>query len=219
MENIRLILLFLHIAGGTVSLITGFYNIINRKGSKIHRKNGFVYVLGMFLATLSGILLAFIGDNQFLFLIGVFSFYLAFSGYRILSIKDPLNAKKIDFIIAFITAFFAVYMIFSSFKISDGLLKSINPITIVFGLISLIYSVVDLFLFYGKRKAQKNHWLFNHIIRMMASYISAVTAFLVVNITMLPPLVIWLGPSVVGSVLISIFINKYKRKLKVNESV
>jgi len=216
MENFRTMLLFLHIAGGTISLITGFYNIINRKGSKIHRKNGLIYVLGMFLATLSGIVLAFIGENQFLFLIGVFSFYLAYSGYRILSIKDPRNASHLDFIVAFVTTLFAVYMIYTSFKFSDGLLKSINPISLIFGGISLAYSSVDLLLFFGKRKAQKNHWLLNHIIRMMASYISAFTAFLVVNITFLPGLVIWLGPSVVGSFIISMFIRKYKERETIN---
>lgn len=216
MENFRTMLLFLHIAGGTISLITGFYNIINRKGSKIHRKNGLIYVLGMFLATLSGIILAFIGDNQFLFLIGVFSFYLAFSGYRTVISKDVKNAGMLDILVAILTAIFSIYMVYAGFEFSNGKLMSINPVSLIFGCISLFYSAGDLLLFFGKRKAQKHHWLFNHIIRMMASYISAVTAFLVVNITFLPALVIWLGPSVVGSFIISMFIRKYKQKMTVN---
>jgi hypothetical protein len=216
MENIKEILLILHITGGSIGLITGFYNIINRKGSKIHRRNGLLYVLGMFLATLSGIALASIGENQFLFLIGVFSFYLAFTGYRSVLYKNVNYYRLLDKIVAGVTLIFALIMIVGGFYNIEEQRLVLNPVLVVFGLICLVYSTGDLMLFFGRRKAQKNHWLFNHIIRMMASYISAVTAFLVVNITFLPGLVIWLGPSVVGSVIISMFIRKYKQKLATN---
>jgi uncharacterized membrane protein len=59
--------LYLHIAGAMLGLITGFINTINRKGSAFHRNSGKAYVLSMFIATLSGVLLAFLKENQLIF--------------------------------------------------------------------------------------------------------------------------------------------------------
>jgi hypothetical protein len=218
METLITLLLVVHIAGGMSGLLSGAFNIANKKGGKYHHLFGKIYVGGMFTATLSGIVLAFVRDNSFLFLIGVFSFYLAFSGYRTLSHKKlnvPGVYKPIDYIVATITALFAVVMLVLSVSITSSGNLSFNPLLIVFGSISLVYGLGDILIFRGIRKVKhpKNHWFFNHIIRMMASYISAVTAFLVVNVSVLPDLVIWLSPTVVGSILISVFVRKYQRKL------
>jgi len=218
MTALKTLLLVLHISGGMLGLITGMINMINRKGGKLHKLIGKLYVTGMFVATISGMFLAFIGENQFLFLIGVFSFYLAFSGYRTLSHRKPDDYRFVDKSVAFLTGVFAMVMIVTGvFNFSTGNLV-INPVLLIFGVVCLIYGWGDLLIFIGKRETKhpKYHWFFNHIVRMIASYISAVTAFLVVNLTVGPPLLIWLGPSVLGSVAITLFIRKYKRKFRLN---
>lgn len=223
MESFIALLLIIHVTGGMAGLISGAVNIINKKGGKYHHLFGKIFVGSMFTATISGTILAFIRENSFLFLIGIFSFYLAFSGYRTLSHKKigiPSIYKPIDYSVALLTAIFAIVMIVMGLGFNANGNFTFNPILLVFGTVSLIYGAGDILIFRGIRKvkSEKHHWFFNHIIRMMASYISAVTAFLVVNITFLPSIVIWLGPSVVGSVIISIFVKKYKRKFGILNS-
>ncbi|MEO0581873.1 MAG: hypothetical protein AAF135_06610, partial [Bacteroidota bacterium] len=64
-------------------------------------------------------------------------------------------------------------------------------------------------------------WLYQHISRMCGALIAAYTAFLVVNgeALGLPPLVAWLFPSVVGSLIPSYWIRKYKRQNKKGKSI
>ncbi len=219
LNQIFQILLFMHIAGGMTGLITGFFNIIGKKGSRIHKKIGIVYVSGMFMATLSGTIMAFMKENNFLFLIGIFSFYLAFTGYRSVKNKtdNPTLVKWIDVFVAIFTLIFSIWMIVSALVYFNPFRLHLNPVQLVFGAAGLVFSLGDLLWFLGKRpyKFGRFQWMFNHIGRMIGSYISAVTAFLVVNINSLPPLLIWLGPSVLGSFVIAWYTKKYRSKLKV----
>ncbi len=218
MKTLHTFLLILHVAGGMTGLITGLLNISNKKGKQFHRLIGKIYVGGMFTATLSGTVLAAFGGNHFLFLIGIFSFYLAFSGLRTIQHKmfnGVIHYALIDKLVAGLTGIFGALMIVTGIIQPDGISKMTIPILLVFGSISLMFSLGDLSLFMGIRKLKdiKNRWFFNHIGRMIGSYISAVTAFLVVNLdNLLPPLIIWLGPTVIGSILISVFTTYYKRK-------
>lgn len=217
MELVITFLLVIHISGGMSGLISGVLNIANKKGGKYHHLFGKIYVGSMFTATLSGIILALVRENSFLFLIGVFSFYLAFSGYRTLSHKKADDSgvyKFIDYFIALITLVFAIVMLVNGVGMNANGNLSFNLLLLIFGSVSLVYSAGDLLVFRGLRRLKnvKYHWFFNHIIRMMASYISAVTAFLVVNITFLPALVVWLSPGIVGSIVITVFIRKYQCK-------
>jgi uncharacterized membrane protein len=212
------VFLILHIAGGMLGLISGFLNSVNPKGTSKHRFIGKIYVTAMFCATLSGVLLAFLKDNQFLFLIGVFSFYLCFSGWRVLKYQetDKIKVQPFDIIVAMITVFFSVFMIVSGVKFSETRSMNLNPVLIVFGLGGLFISLVDLrkFLFYRKIFQPRFGWLYTHVGRMGGSYISAVTAFIVVNVDFLPPLVLWLGPSLIGTIFISSSIRRLKIKHK-----
>lgn len=206
--------LYLHIAGGMLGLITGFINTINRKGSAFHRNSGKAYVLSMFIATLSGVLLAFLKENQFLFLIGVFSFYLCFSGWRVLKYQSlqPFKAKNIDIVVASITVLFSIFMIFTGIYEIESSKIVINPVLLIFGSGGLFISVADLkkFLQSAQSVPQPFNWLYTHVARMGGSYISAVTAFIVVNFTFLHPLILWLGPSLIGTIFITYSIRKLK---------
>lgn len=209
-------LLWLHIAGGMSGLVSGFANTINKKGGPSHRLFGRIYVASMFCATLSGVILAFLKENQFLFLVGVFSFYLCFSGWRVLNYKktQPFKVLPIDYLVALITVFFSIVMIVSGFHFNERGSMNLNPVLIVFGIGGLFISVVDLRKFFKAKKVgqAKFTWLYTHVGRMGGSFISAVTAFIVVNFEFLPPLVLWLGPSLIGTIFISSSIRRLKLK-------
>jgi hypothetical protein len=84
----------------------------------------------------------------------------------------------------------------------------------VFGLFGLNGSVRQLIRL-RQTEIDKKAWLYEHIGNMSGSYIASVTAFLVTAVKFLPPVVTWLGPTVIGVPLIIYTIRKYKRGGKV----
>ena len=75
-------LLFIHIIAGTVSLLAAVLAVVSAKGKKVHIWAGRTYFWGMFLIFITAIPMSIISSNIFLFLIAIFSFYLAFAGMR-----------------------------------------------------------------------------------------------------------------------------------------
>lgn len=86
-------------------------------------------------------------------------------------------------------------------------------VLLVFGFISISMAYQD-FKNYQGRNSNKNFWLLVHIQRMMGSYIAAMTAFIVVNNTILPGIVAWLLPTVIVTPLIFKWSRKYKIQTK-----
>ena len=87
-------ILIVHIAGGTIGLVTGLIGMISPKGKKLHRGAGKIFFLAMALIFVSSIYMSVVKQNWFLFFIGFFSFYLAATGYRILALKTELEKFK-----------------------------------------------------------------------------------------------------------------------------
>ena len=57
-------------------------------------------------------------------------------------------------------------------------------------------------------------WMYKHIGQMGGAYIATMTAFLVNNyrfFPFLPPIALWLLPTLFGTVLITIVLKKYKK--------
>lgn len=65
----------------------------------------------------------------------------------------------------------------------------------------------------------KFRWLYRHIGRMGGAYIAIITAFLVINLTFLPDMVAWLGPTFIGSPLITFYIRRYKKRLESPDAI
>ena len=84
--------------------------------------------------------------------------------------------------------------LYQPYPYPDQLLKTallIGIVFIVFGSIGLKMVRSD-FNNFRRRSAAANTWLLVHIQRMIAGYIAALTAFMVVNNQILPPVVAWL---------------------------
>jgi hypothetical protein len=74
--------LFLHIVAGVTALLAAGAALGFAKGAAWHRRAGLTYVLAMLAVTLTTFVLVALRPNLFLFVIGVFSFYLVFTGWR-----------------------------------------------------------------------------------------------------------------------------------------
>lgn len=76
-------LLYLHIGGGTIGLLTGVIAVASRKGGTVHRSVGALFVISMFVTYLIGAGVApFLTDGQRPnFTAGVLALYLLISGW------------------------------------------------------------------------------------------------------------------------------------------
>ena len=215
MESIFTILLLIHIASGSIGLITGTINLIRKKGDKPHKKFGVFFLSGMLINGVSGLLMSLIHFNFFLFIVGIFSIYMVSTGQRYLSLKtiSPIQkALKIDWILSAGMFLFGVgFIIYGVLLLLSS--NNFGIVLLVFGFISISMVYQD-FKNYQGRNSNKNFWLLVHIQRMMGSYIAAMTAFIVVNNTILPGIVAWLLPTVIVTPLIFKWSRKYKIQTK-----
>jgi hypothetical protein len=216
MEQLFTPLLILHILGGSAGLITGTIAALVKKGSKPHLLSGKIFFWGMFIASFSALILSWIPGHEslFLFAVGGFTLYMILSGYRIVLLKRKSKQQEqsfspIDYVITLFGFSFAVFLLIQSVK---GLLHG-NTFSIVpgvFGLICMSYVLLDIRLFTGNATI-KQSWMYNHIVRMMGAMIASYTAFLVVNVQIDMQWILWLLPSVIGSIFITVFLRKYTR--------
>jgi hypothetical protein len=118
------------------------------------------------------------------------------------------KATWIDWMISSIASAFLIFLyIWGVSALLIG--ETMGIVAIVFGAIGTAFVIKDIKLF--KSTPEKMHWWYGHISSMGASYISATTAFVVVNIS-IPGFgwALWILPSVIGGSLIGRTIRHYK---------
>lgn len=207
------LLLIVHIAGGFAALISGFIASVTRKGAKAHRSSGKVYFWGMTLVFVTAVSLGILKEKWFLFMVGFFSYYMVVRGYRILYLKKlgaGQRAARLDWAVALTGLLFGGALVASSLW---GGMKGFSPVPFVFGIICIGFARKDIQLFL-KGPKHRQHWLFGHIAGMGGGYIATWTAFLVTNVTFLPPVLVWLAPAIIGSTLITFTIRRYRLRGK-----
>lgn len=213
--------LTLHIISGFAALISGCIAIISTKGKYWHVRAGRLFVGSMATVAVTAVHLSLVRFNPFLLLIAIFSFYLTWSGYRAIHWKDQ-QLKRSAFIF---NALFICCMVLSGLVMIgiplaawSGIdlpqsLTRFNTVLLSFGLINTVFAGFDLVHLIYPVTNSRFWWLYQHIGRIGGAFISACTAFLVVNVTFLSDLVIWLGPTVIGAPFIAYSIRKYRKKL------
>ncbi|MEN8769089.1 MAG: DUF2306 domain-containing protein [Candidatus Arcticimaribacter sp.] len=203
--------LILHIAAGSLSLLTGSLNMILPKGGKRHQKIGRVFVAGMMLTGGSALFMAQIKPNPFLFIIGVFTIYLVGTADRYIKLTQnkPLLIDWVYTLGMFV--FGSIFIIWGVITLtkSDGM----GAVMLVFGSIGL-YSVYQDFNNYKGEAKHRNYRLLTHIGRMVGGFTATVTAVLVVNAqyipSNIPAALYWLAPTLIFTPLSIYWIKKRK---------
>lgn len=194
----------IHILSGFTALVTGFIAIVAQKGKKLHKITGLTFFISMVVVCVSAILISLMKDNRFLLHIGIFSFYLVYSGYR--SVKNKsLNPSTMDWV-----------MLLTAFVNCLAMLLSEQLVLIVFSVLGTSLAAQDAKLFYNiikQKEILKNQWLLRHISTMLGGYIATFTAFIVVNVSLESlPWLPWLLPTIIGTPLIAFWTKKYQPK-------
>ena len=197
-------LLYLHILAGFISLGIAYVLLFMKKGNKRHKKLGIIYVYGMSTIFVTAIPLSLIGEfNPFLFVIAIFSFYLAFSGYR--QGRDRNGAREqIDKALGiFITA---TSILFYSMAVNLYLIEDSMWITsVIFGSIALVFSIND----FRRMKIVERPNFYDrtnlHLNLMLAGTIATTTAFIVTIDPFSTLWLNWIAPTIVGTPIIIYF--------------
>jgi len=207
MNSLVDILILLHASLGTIALLSGGISLIFEKGKKLHKKAGRIFYYSMILSSLLAIVISNLPQHQnaFLFFIGIFSLYFVLSGFRSIQYKLKNHNFTIDQILAVLMVVNGLTLlllpIFQSLKF--------NLLFTIFGATSLLFGLNDIKNFYRKEHLKKN-WLSLHLGKMTGGYISAVSAFFVVN-NILPGIWNWITPGLFGGVFIAFSIQKVKK--------
>ncbi|MBF4484548.1 DUF2306 domain-containing protein [Flavobacterium sp. CSZ] len=207
-EQIIQILIYSHALFGGVALLSGFISLIGKKGKKTHKKSGKLFYYCMLLSALTALIIASLPQHEspFLFAIGIFSSYFIVTGYRALRFKNKNISLKTDKIISLVMIFTAILMIFYNPIVHQKL----NIVLTVLGIVGLIFSTRDLILYKNTNKLNKV-WLKLHLGKMIGGYISATTAFVVVN-NFFSSFYGWFVPGTIGGFYIIYWIKKLNKQ-------
>lgn len=215
MEQFIKITLFVHVLSGGIALLSGLGAIFTKKGQKKHILSGSIYFWSMLLVTLTGLVVGLFRGNVFLQTIAVFSFYMAFTGKRVLRYKKAITPTYLDWSANLLALSVSMLMLIWGILIlvQNGFVGA-APMLLVFG--GLLFSMtINDAIKMRKKKFVKNAWLLDHISRMGGSFIATTTAFLLVNSNVQPQWIMWLLPTVIGTPLIIQASNKWRKKLSV----
>lgn len=203
----------IHLIAGIVVFITGLLQIVLRKSGPRHRLLGNIYVWTWFILLITG---AIIG-HPFITFLGIFGFYYALTGYRFAKLKTVISSvfDRALVITGFLSAI-CILVFAGIFFLGNNI--NFGIIFTVFGIIFALASSADVRKYVlGKRNTSphKMTWYIEHYIRMIISYIAALTAFSsiqnIFNITLLN----WLMPTVIGTTGIMIANRYYYKKFNI----
>jgi hypothetical protein len=208
MEKTIQILIYIHAAFGGIALLTGFISIIAKKGKAIHKKSGLIFFYSMMLSGIIAMAVAVLPKHEspFLFAVGIFSLYFVLTGNRALKFKRKNPDLKIDKLISIIMIITGFLMI----SLPIILTNSIHIILGVFAIVGIFFAVKDLVLFNNPERLRKG-WLKLHLGKMLGGYISATTAFVVVN-QFFSSFYGWFIPGIIGGLIIAYWSRRIKKK-------
>ena len=186
------ILLPIHILAGTIALLSAVLAVSSEKGKRLHVLSGRTYFWGMATIFLTAIPMSIISRDIFLFLIAIFSFYLAFAGMRFARNRKGV-ATTLDWIAVslMILSGLGMWILAAIFFANDN---SQYIVLLVFGFLAITLGYAD-FRSYKNNSAKGKVRKSRHLTNMMGGTIAVITAVLVVNSPFEPEWVWWVLPT------------------------
>jgi uncharacterized membrane protein len=189
-----------HVIFGTLALAAAPAALLVRKGGTWHRRFGWAFGLTMAVVLLSAGFMWQAKGHVFLVPLGIISGYLVINGYRVTARRRRRPASRFqdgaDIAAAVAVIAAGLGAAYLAIWPSSALLRSIAPALLGIGAIGISFGLNDVLGFFGSR--MRTGWLLAHFAALIAAYISAVTAFLVINAHHAPMLLRWILPSALG---------------------
>jgi len=191
----------LHVIFGTVALLVVPAALVARKGSDWHKRWGTAFTASMTVVLCTAGFMWQAKGHLFLVPLGLVSAYLIFNGWRVIARRrrpEPvLFEDRIDRAAALGVIAAGCATAFLGLTAASPLMLSIRPALFGIGSIAICFGLNDILGFYAPRS--RTGWLLAHLSAMLAAYISATTAFLVINAHSVPMVLRWALPSAIGA--------------------
>lgn len=188
------LILISHIGAGVAALIAALLALFTAKGARGHVLAGRLYFYAMVIIFVTALVMAVINGRVMLFFIALFSFYLAYAGWRFAKNRKGF-ATLSDWIAAGVILLVGVGMWglgFWYFAMGDGQFVTMG----VFGAIALGLGVQGLRT-HRQQIATGKRRIALHLSHMMAGTIAVITATLVVNVDQEPVWLWWILPTII----------------------
>lgn len=166
--------LTIHIAAGTIAIFVALVPYFSEKGGPTHNRYGRLFLLLMgivILTALTGVV--FFRDRPFLTVVALQSFYHAFSGYRVLKIKNQ-GFQLVDFLVMLLVVGSAI-----SFLIRIQNSNVVWHQSIVYYMLCYLFLIVGfdmLRYFFPKLISHPRFWVYEHIYKITGAFIGLVSA-------------------------------------------
>ena len=187
-------LLFIHILAGSISLMAAALAVVSSKGKKTHILAGRTYFWGMAIIFLTATPMSLASSNVFLFLIAIFSFYLAYAGMRFARNRTG-TANLVDWVAIALMILSGMVMWFLAIFYFMNSNSQYITLT-VFGFIAISLGYTD-FRSYRNKSAIGKQRIARHLTNMLAGTIAVITAVLVTNVNIEPVFILWILPTII----------------------
>jgi len=178
------ILVFIHIVGGCLGVITGFLALSLRKGSRGHRLAGNVFFPSMLIMTAVATYMAYVGTevkgpNMGNVMGGSLTFYMVLTAWLAARHEDAEKGALdwVAFIAVTVLGVALVIFGLSPDPVPRPVDEPPNKVALVFAFIAFVCAALDLrMLLWGLRGAQR---VVRHLWRMCAALWFAATSFFI----------------------------------------
>ncbi|HUQ87895.1 MAG TPA: hypothetical protein VM096_10075 [Vicinamibacterales bacterium] len=149
----------LHILAGMLALVFGYVALFTKKGAKVHRKTGMVFVFAMIALSLTGAYRAGIIGSTTSVIAGLLTFYFVLTG--VLTVTRSARPGWIEF--AGVAIAVAIGMWAISTGVSMAGKRPEAPPMLVFGVMALLGAIGDVKMIHaggiaGKPRIKRHLW-------------------------------------------------------------
>jgi uncharacterized membrane protein len=209
MELITRLLLTLHVASGVVALISALIAISAKKGRRVHNWAGRIYFGAMLSVAITAIPVAIIRPNAMLFMLALFSTYMAYVGWRF-GREARLNTEGRPIVERLMVLVGSGMVAWGFLEVVSG--EPMGWAQVAFGGIALQMAIQDLRV--KRLKLEFANRIAAHLQHMLGGTIATVTAVLVQQVVSRMEtgdpwaVAVWLAPTIVINPLIFVWSRK-----------
>lgn len=165
----------MHIIAGLVALLAGAIALASRKGARMHRRAGSLFVLTMLVMSASGAALALFEQNALSTGAGLLAFYLVLTGHW--TVRRPaLTAAWVDAGLALAATGTGVFLLWNGTQAVAHEGGGAAAPFLVFGSVAIMAAALDAQMLL-RRAPQGLHRIARHLWRLCFAMLMATTSF------------------------------------------
>jgi hypothetical protein len=166
--------IIIHVAAAIAAIGIGILAYVTRKGSNAHVRVGRIFLFFMsivIITALNGVF--FFIDRPFLTVVTFQSFYLSFSGYRVLKVRHT-GLRWYDLAVMLLVLSVAAGFILNTYTANVVWNKAVVYYLLSYLLLIVLFDLLRYFL--PQLITHQKFWLYEHIFKMTGAFVALASA-------------------------------------------